>query len=112
MDRMDTLLSTIAAAKRDELVAMDTETDPTIRRDRAEISPGCRLKHGDDVFVNGVVARVVCPAHTIGWFYDITIDDMLIVLGQHEAIQVEDRAPADSEEEALPIFTEPPPENP
>lgn len=107
MDRMDSLLSAIASAKRTELITADTETDPTLRRDRAEISPGCRIKPGDDVQVSGIVGRVVCAAHTEGWFYDIYIDEMLITLGQHEAVQVEDRAPADPEEEPLPIFEEP-----
>lgn len=106
MERMDGLLSTIAAYHRDQLIASDTETDPALRHDRAEISPGCRVKHGDDVLVSGTVARVVCPAHTDGWFYCIYIDGMLITLGQFEALQITDRAPADPEEEPLPIFAE------
>lgn len=114
MERMDTLLSNIATAKRAELIAMQgPETDPSIRYDRAEISPGCRIKPLDDVLLWGdVVARVICPADSPGWFYGLTIDGLTIVTSTFEATTVEDRAPVDPNEEPMPIFPEPPPVEP
>lgn len=112
MERMEGMIAQIAAAKRDELIASDTGTDPALRRDRAEVSPGCRLKHGDDVMVSGMQSRVICPSEVEGWFYDLSIEGMIFVVGQHEAQYVTDRAPADPEEEPMPIFPEPEPEPP
>lgn len=104
MQRMDTVITQMAMLKRAELIAGDTNTDPTLRYDRAEVTPGCLLKPGDDVEVSQVVARVVCPADTDGWFYAYTIDGTLFVLTQFEAQYVTDRAPADPEETPMPIF--------
>lgn len=109
MERMDALLDTIATAKRAEFIAANPNTTPENSCERAEISPGCRVKNGDDVLVNGIVGRVICPYELNGWFYALIIDGMQIVPTPFEAQYITDRAPADPEEEPLPIFEEPPP---
>jgi hypothetical protein len=109
MERLDSVLSAAVAARRAQLIADDTNTDPAIRIDRAEIGPGCRIKVDDDVLVNGEIKRVVAPADYPGWFTSLTLDQNGFVWGTDDSTQVTDRAPADPNEEALPIFAEPAP---
>jgi hypothetical protein len=109
MERLDSVLSAAVATRRADLIAADTATDPAVRIDRAEIGPGCRIKVDDDVMVNGEIKRVVCPADYPGWFTSLALDQNGYVWGTDDSTQVTDRAPADPEEEALPIFVEPAP---
>lgn len=107
MDRMGSLLTNIATQQRVALINDDTETDPDKRRDRAEASPGCRLKFDDDCLINGSIVKYICPSNDPGWFYALGIDETIIAVGTYEAQYVTDRAPSDEEEEPLPIFLEP-----
>ncbi len=107
MQGLDSQIAVYCAQRRDELVAADTGTDPALRCDRMQIAPGCRLKHGDDVELNGTVVRVVCAAEALDWFNGLTIEGPNFVMGQYQASLVTDRIPADPLETALPIFEEP-----
>lgn len=109
MERLDSVLSAAVATRRAQLIAADTNTDPTIRIDRAEIGPGCRIKVDDDVLVNGEIKRVVAPADYPGWFTSLSLDQNGFVWGTDDSAQVTDRAPADPEEEPLPIYPGAPP---
>lgn len=118
MDRMGSdTIDQVCAYWRTVVLADDcSDLPPEERPTRAEIAPGCRLKEGDDVFCNGQVYRVVCPARGIGWFTGWSLDPVTgSVIGPIDAYQVTDRAPADPAEPPLPIFDppteEPPPES-
>ena len=108
-------LTTVAAAKRDELLlgcANGNDDDLAVedRPDRAEVSAGCLLKFGDDVELFGAqVVRYILPGRGVGWFYAMFIDDVVfqLTLGQFEAANVTDRIPADPQETPMPIFSEP-----
>lgn len=78
------------------------------RRNRTDVlGPLSRLKRDDDVYISNQVVRVIGPARDERWFYalsetpwgfyDVPFD------GQH----ITDRAPADPNEEPMPIFVEP-----
>ncbi len=108
MEPFSAAIDAIEAARRAELIAADTGTDPALRCDRAEISPGCLIKNGDDVEIGSfVTVRVVCPAEAIGWFNTLVVEGSAIVPGQHEVSQVTDRIPADPNETPMPIFASP-----
>lgn len=108
MERLESIMSAAVAQRRADLIAADTSTDPATQIARAEVAPGCRLKPDDDVLVNGEIKRVVCPADYPGWFTSLTLDQNGYVWGTDDSTQVTDRAPADPEEDPLPIY-EPPP---
>lgn len=109
LEGIEDALSTWVAAKAVELEGDAPELPPEDRPDRALVAPGCRLKHNDHVVVNGQCVRVIRPGRLSGWFYAAILMDGAFAYGQWEAQYVTDRAPADPEEDPLPIFEEPSP---
>jgi len=114
---LEEIVSSWVASKRTEILTncangADNDLAAEDRPDRELIAPRCRLKSNDHVLCNYELLRVVCPGRGVGWFYALRIDAGMFELGQHEAQYVEDRAPADPQEEPLPIFEPDPNEEP
>lgn len=117
MQSLGDVLNNIGAAKRDELLTncangADDALAPEERPSRAEIgpAPGCLLKFGDQVEVDGMVGLYLCPGRGVGYFYAYVIDDVSgrLQLMQFLTGSVTDRIPADPQETPMPIFSEPP----
>lgn len=70
------------------------------------MSPLCRVKRDDDVEISGYPFRVIGPARAEGWLYLLQEAPWGLMDIPFDASGITDRAPADSEEEALPIFVE------
>lgn len=106
-----------ATAKRDEIIdgannGQDDDLPPEERPNRAEVSPGCLLKFGDELEIYGSTVLYLCPGRGIGWLHAISLEGATIPLGQYEATTVTDRIPMDPAEPPMPIFAEPAPEQP
>lgn len=85
----------------------DNEFDPKHRRNREHVlGPLCRVKEGDDVMHNGAVIRVICPARDEAWFYGLQEAPWGPQDVPYESKYITDRAPADPNEEPLPVFEE------
>ena len=116
MQSLGDVLVIVAQQKRDSLLSdcanglTDTDLADEEKPTRSEVGPepGCLLKFGDDVEVDGVVARYLCPGRGTGYFYGYYFDDMgRLTLGSFHTLSVTDRIPADPEETAMPIFPQP-----
>ncbi len=127
MDRLDHVDENRLHALRTELASElpehELQNDPLDRRDRTvvayyqEIGTGewipSALKRDDDVFIGGLVMRVIGPAPSRGRFYAYRQDDKhgeLVI--PFEVTRVENRAPKNQSETAMPVvpgFYEPPP---
>lgn len=92
----------------------DQALDPKDRRDREHVvSPLCRIQRDDDIMYQGYPHRVIGPARAEGWliclqeapwgFMDVSLD----AGNTTDREFITDRAPADPNEEPLPIFIEP-----
>lgn len=80
------------------------------RRNRAHVlGPNCRVQAGDDVLNNGNPVRVIGAAREEGWFLGLQQTPWGFADVPMEGQYITDRAPADPNEEPLPIFVEPEP---
>lgn len=118
MDRIDqTYTAAYTETLRQQYVGgadggADDDLPPEDRPNRVDRSDLGALKDDDDVEVSsGTHVRVVCPGRGRGWFYCWWYEAMFRtwMVGQMEAVNVTDRAPADPDEEPMPIFPEPEP---
>jgi hypothetical protein len=121
MDRQQldqTALDFIAERRSYHRAEADNGADDTFpeedRRNRAVIAPGCRVKDDDDVLYQNYPMRVIGPARGSGWFMIAMqnpwagnwMDVPMEVGNDSDRAFVTDRAPADPNEEPLPIFLE------
>lgn len=102
-------LQNVAAAKRDEIItAANNGADDDLpiedRPNRSEVSPGCVLKHGDQIEVFGDTHLYLCPGRGQGFCYTFTLMEGVLSIGQAEAQYVTDRIPADPLETPMPIL--------
>lgn len=119
MDRMSTSIDDICAYHQNITLQQseaggDDDLPPEARPNREAhgyplLPEGYRIKVGDDVKTyDDVVSRVICAGRGVDtvttWRFEAGMGQMLM---QVRAGDVVDRAPADSAEEALPIFAEP-----
>lgn len=96
------------AANHAAATTEDTDLDPADRRDRAEVlGAGCRVQRDDDVLYSEFPLRVIGPARGQGWFFALLEVPWGFTTTPLEGQYITDRAPADPEDEPLPIFVEP-----
>lgn len=99
-----------AANKQSADEGTDDDLEPKDRRNRTSgvCGPNCRIKEGDDIrmYEQVDVFRVIGAARGEEWLNVLAMTPWGNYVMPIDGRDVEDRAPADPEEEPLPIWTD------